>query len=111
MSADPDRADVASAEKLLEVYQPAPNHNGGHLEFGPDGMLYLGLGDGGGAGDTGNNAQSESTLLGKMLRLALGESASALMASQRVIPRKAVATGYVFRFPSLYDALDDLLGK
>jgi len=47
----------------------------------------------------------------KMLRLALGESASALMASQRVIPKKAVATGYVFRFPSLYDALDDLLGK
>jgi NAD dependent epimerase/dehydratase family enzyme len=44
-----------------------------------------------------------------MLRIALGESASALMASQRVLPRKARDTGYVFRFSSLYDALDDLL--
>jgi len=46
-----------------------------------------------------------------MLRLALGESASALMASQRVIPKKAIDTGYAFRYSLLYDALDDLLGK
>jgi len=71
VSANPDQADAASAELLLQIYQPDSNHNGGHLEFGPDGMLYLAMGDGGGGGggDTGNNAQNESSLLGKMLRL------------------------------------------
>ena len=49
--------------------QTAPNHNGGHLEFGPDNMLYIGLGDGGGTGDPQNQAQNDQLLLGKMLRL------------------------------------------
>lgn len=66
---DPDRADPASGTILLTVTQPAGNHNGGHIEFGPDGMLYFGLGDGGGAGDQQNNAQNDQTLLGKLLRL------------------------------------------
>ncbi len=66
---DPDRADPASGTNLLTVNQPASNHNGGHLEFGPDGMLYFGLGDGGGSGDQQNNAQNDQTLLGKLLRL------------------------------------------
>lgn len=69
MGADPDRADPASAQLILQVSQPQANHNGGHLEFGPDGMLYLGFGDGGGSGDPGNNAQNDQVLLGKMLRL------------------------------------------
>ena len=68
-SADPNRADPASAEILLAVDQPYLNHNGGHIEFGPDGMLYLGLGDGGNSGDPGDRAQDDQTLLGKMLRL------------------------------------------
>ncbi len=51
------------------VEQPFTNHNGGHLAFGPDGYLYVGLGDGGSGGDPLNNAQNPNTLLGKMLRL------------------------------------------
>ena len=69
VSSDPDRADPASGAILLTVAQPAGNHNGGHIEFGPDGMLYFGLGDGGGGGDPQNNAQDDQTLLGKLLRL------------------------------------------
>lgn len=51
------------------IQQPAANHNGGHLAFGPDGFLYIGLGDGGGGNDTFNNAQNSNSLLGKMLRI------------------------------------------
>lgn len=68
-SGDPNQADASSAQILLTVPQPASNHNGGMLTFGPDGYLYLGLGDGGGAGDPENNAQTRTNLLGKILRL------------------------------------------
>ncbi len=51
------------------ITQPQSNHNGGHLAFGPDGYLYIGLGDGGGGDDPGNNAQNPAKLLGKMLRI------------------------------------------
>ena len=70
VSADnPNQADPASEQRLLFVEQPYPNHNGGMLAFGPDGYLYIGLGDGGSAGDPENRAQSPDTLLGKILRL------------------------------------------
>ncbi len=69
VSADPDRADPASGATLLTLPQPAGNHNGGHLAFGPDGYLYIGTGDGGGAGDQYGNGQNGGTLLGAMLRL------------------------------------------
>jgi glucose/arabinose dehydrogenase len=62
--------DVASRREVLFVEQPYSNHNGGHLVFGPDGHLYIGLGDGGSAGDPQDRAQSLDTLLGKMLRIA-----------------------------------------
>lgn len=73
----PDRtaADPSSEVVLLRQEQPADNHNGGMIAFGPDGMLYTGLGDGGSAGDPWNNAQRLDTLLGKLLRLYVdGES-------------------------------------
>ncbi|HEV7239907.1 MAG TPA: PQQ-dependent sugar dehydrogenase [Thermoanaerobaculia bacterium] len=69
VSADPNRADPTSAVQLLLIEQPFANHNGGQVQFGPDGYLYIGMGDGGSGGDPGNRAQSLATLLGKMLRI------------------------------------------
>ena len=63
------QADTATRRDLLVVDQPYSNHNGGNLVFGPDGYLYIGLGDGGSGGDPQGNGQSLSTLLGKMLRI------------------------------------------
>jgi glucose/arabinose dehydrogenase len=65
----PNLANPLSATTLLTVDQPYANHNGGQLQFGPDGYLYIGLGDGGSAGDPQNNAQNLGTLLGKILRV------------------------------------------
>ena len=64
-----DIADAASETELLTVVQPFRNHNGGQLAFGPDGMLYIGLGDGGGSGDPLGSGQELGTLLGKLLRI------------------------------------------
>jgi glucose/arabinose dehydrogenase len=61
-------------EEVLSVPQPYANHNGGNLQFGPDGMLYIGLGDGGSGGDPQKRAQNPRELLGKMLRIDVGES-------------------------------------
>ena len=66
---DPNRAEPGSELVFLEVEQPYSNHNGGHIVFGPDGMLYVGLGDGGAAGDPQGNGQDTSTLLGSILRI------------------------------------------
>jgi glucose/arabinose dehydrogenase len=70
--ASADRADPGSARVVLGQDQPEPNHNGGQLQFGPDGLLYIGFGDGGGAGDqhgSRGNAQNLGTWLGKILRI------------------------------------------
>jgi len=68
-SGNPDVADLQSELKILTIPQPYANHNGGDLHFGPDGYLYIGLGDGGSGGDPGNRAQNPKEYLGKMLRI------------------------------------------
>lgn len=67
--ADGNVADPNSEQILLTQQQPFGNHNGGQIAFGPDGYLYIGLGDGGGGGDPEDNGQDLSTLLGKLLRI------------------------------------------
>lgn len=72
VSDDPNVAKPDSAKVLLTIQQPQANHNGGELQFGPDGYLYIGMGDGGGGGDQHGkigNGQSLDTLLGKILRI------------------------------------------
>ncbi|MBI5665724.1 MAG: PQQ-dependent sugar dehydrogenase [Nitrospirae bacterium] len=69
ITADPDIADPASGQIIISVDQPFANHNGGQVAFGPDGFLYVSLGDGGSGGDPFNNGQNLSVLLGKLLRL------------------------------------------
>jgi glucose/arabinose dehydrogenase len=73
---DPDRLDPSSEVKILFVKQPYANHNGGALAFGPDGMLYISLGDGGSGGDPQGNGQSLQALLGKILRIDVDRTAN-----------------------------------
>jgi glucose/arabinose dehydrogenase len=69
VSDDPDRADPGSARTVLTIDQPFSNHNGGLALFGPDGMLWIGTGDGGSGGDPRGNGQNLGVLLGKLLRI------------------------------------------
>jgi len=69
LAGNPNQADPVSGDTILAIDHPLNNHNGGWLEFGPDGLLYMGVGDGGGGGDPGNNAQNLNLLLGKILRI------------------------------------------
>jgi glucose/arabinose dehydrogenase len=69
MAGNLDVADPQSADVILTFNQPFANHNGGWMDFGPDGLLYIGSGDGGSGGDPQDNAQNRGNLLGKMLRI------------------------------------------
>jgi glucose/arabinose dehydrogenase len=73
---NPNIANRSSARRIMTIGQPYSNHNGGMLAFGSDGFLYIGMGDGGGAGDPGNRAQSLNSLLGKMLRIDINGTSS-----------------------------------
>ena len=69
VGSDPELADPATRTEILGLVQPFANHNGGQLAFGPDGLLYIGTGDGGSSGDPQGNGQRLDTLLGKILRI------------------------------------------
>ena len=73
---NPNKGDAASEQVLLEINQPYTNHNGGKIAFGPDGYLYISMGDGGSGGDPENRAQNRSSLLGKMLRIDVNNTAN-----------------------------------
>lgn len=72
---DPNQAIVGSERRLLDIGQPASNHNGGMIAFGPDGNLWIGMGDGGRANDVFGNGQRGDTELGSMLRITVGPGA------------------------------------
>jgi glucose/arabinose dehydrogenase len=76
LTSDPNRVAVTTGRTILKINQPYANHNGGMLAFGPDGYLYIGMGDGGSSGDPGNRAQSTTSLLGKILRINVNGSTS-----------------------------------
>lgn len=73
--ADPDVLDPATEQVVIEVAQPYGNHNGGHVAFGPDGYLYIGLGDGGAGGDPQGYGQKRDDLLGSLLRVDIDNTA------------------------------------
>lgn len=81
-----NRAEPASEVIWLTVPQPYANHNGGMLAFGPDGMLYIGMGDGGSGGDPHGNGQNPSVLLGKMLRIDVRPQVGGSRTTQYAIP-------------------------
>ena len=88
---DPNIADLTE-KLLLVIAQPFSNHNGGMLAFGPDGFLYIGMGDGGSGDDPGNRAQNINELLGKILRIDVDserQPASLCVATEQSVLRRA----------------------
>lgn len=98
VSADPDRADAASEQVILAVDQPFSNHNGGQVAFGPDGMLYIALGDGGSGGDPQNHAQNLNSLLGKLLRLRVLPSGAAEVPASNPFVGQAGRRGEIWSY-------------
>ena len=90
-ASNPNQGDLATERILFTVPQPFSNHNGGNLNFGADGYLYIGMGDGGSSNDPGNRAQNPSQLLGKMLRIDVNVPANSPV--QYLIPPTNPFTG------------------
>jgi len=90
---------IASSEEIvIEIDQPYSNHNGGQVAFGPDGMLYVALGDGGAGGDPQGNAQDTRSLLGKLLRIDVSKKPYAIPADNPYAPGSSHARGEIFAY-------------
>jgi glucose/arabinose dehydrogenase len=87
-----------SEEPVIEISQPYANHNGGQVAFGPDGMLYIALGDGGGAGDPQGNAQDLRSLLGKILRIDISRKPYDIPPDNPFYKSPAPSRGEIFAF-------------
>jgi len=99
VSSDPDRADPASGTILLTIPHPNfANHNGGQLQFGPDGYLYIGTGDGGSGGDPNNNAQNLGQLLGKILRIDVDHGSPYAIPPSNPFVARAGARGEIWAY-------------
>ena len=98
VSANPDLADAGSEQVILAVAQPFSNHNGGMVGFGPDGKLYVGLGDGGSGGDPQGNGQNRNTLLGKLLRLDLSGTGQVSIPPDNPFAGQAGIRGEIWSF-------------
>ncbi len=91
------RIDPSTEQIILRIPQPARNHNGGQIAFGPDGYLYIGMGDGGGANDTHGNAQNPESLLGKMLRIDIDKNTDVGGEPYRIPPDNPFVDSTSFR--------------
>ena len=91
-------ATPASEENVIEIGQPYANHNGGQVAFGPDGFLYIALGDGGSAGDPQGNAQNTASLLGKLLRIDVAKKPYAIPPDNPFAPGSDRARGEIYAF-------------
>jgi hypothetical protein len=98
VSADPNVADPGSAELVLQVEQPFSNHNGGLVTFGPDGLLYIGLGDGGSGGDPFGHGQNRATLLGSILRIDVDGGAPYVIPSDNPFRGVAGSRGEIWAY-------------
>ena len=97
--ANPNKANPDSELSILEQAQPFWNHNGGCIKFGPDGFLYIGLGDGGSGGDPQNYGQNKKTFLGKLLRIDVNNSS---VAQPYVVPSDNPFVGNSEYFPEIW---------
>ena len=96
VSNNPDLADPVSETVVLAIDQPYSNHNGGMVAFGPDGKLYVGMGDGGSGGDPQGNGQNRGTLLGKLLRLEISSTGQVSVPADNPFVGQAGARGEIW---------------
>src|SRR5206468_732511 len=94
-----EHCDVSTERVIISIDQPFANHNGGQIQFGPDGFLYIGMGDGGAHDDPYGNAQNPNSLLGKMLRIDVNKREGA---REYAIPKDNPLPGILGAKPEIF---------